>query len=332
MPRPSKSDWVALILAVLGIAIAVIRPGVGLVWIALWLGTALMLIGSRQRLPRFVPRKAPAVLPNIDPDRVEGAPMPYGAYWMMFPAMLGLCVAPAAMMVDGALLVFAVPCALTLTAFVIMAVVHDRPSATVITRILAARPSERVEGRVEALAGPHVRELTWRTWSGTHHGTTSVESVHGGHVTVPTVTHTTNSCGTREEVRSAFTLATTTHGSLAVDVANLQWAAQPEPVPSGTAPLRKVGTVEHHTMMMFPAVRREREVLREGDRVVMVGPAEEVALGRLQGSPSAPLSFLASSTGDPLEHLRKQAAIRRAFILGQIGCLALIVAMMFIGS
>lgn len=313
-------------LAAIGLPIAVLRPAPGAVWIATWVGTALLLIGTRRRLPRFVPRKAPAVLPNIDPSRVEGAPRPYGAWWMVLPFTLSTTVAPAALLVDDGLVVLAIPCSLLLLAFTIMAWFHDRPSAKVIARILGAPRTRRIEGTVARVEGTFARHIAWRTWSGTHHSTATVEGIHGGPVTVATVTHTSNACGTREEVRSPWVVAPDGGGAeITVGGHDLQWAAVPEPAPEGRAALRAVGTVEEYTMMLFPVVARQVESIRAGDRVVVVAAADEIADRRLRGRADAPLLAYGTSTGKPLQQLRRHALTRRAFIAGIAACLAVTV-------
>lgn len=325
MPTLAKLDAVPIAFVLLGVVIATTMPAVGAIWIATWIATLVLLVGSRHRLPRFAPRKAPAVLPNIDPSCVEGTPSGYGWWWMFLPFMLSTTIAPVALLDSKSLLVFAIPSILLLAAFVLMAHLHDRPSARVLARILAAAPGERIEGIVESVDGRFARHITWRTWTATRHGTATVEDVHGARVTVATVTHATHGCGTREEVRSRFTLAT-------ADAANrftvlpdaLEWAAVPAPMPPGTRPLRRVGAAEDATMRFFPVAGLELETIEVGDRVVAVATAPDVAARELRGRADAPVAVYAVRDGDPMRQLHRHANVRRAMLVGLTVCFAVI--------
>lgn len=333
MSSLAKSDAVPVAFVLIGVAIATTLPAIGAIWITTWVGTLLLLVGTRHRFPRFIPRKAPAVLPNIDPSRVEGTPTAYGWWWMFFPFMLSTTVAPVPLMDAGSLLVFGIPCVLLLVAFTMMAFVHDRGSASVVARILAASPSERIEGVVEAVDGRFERHLTWRTWTATRHGTATVEDIHGARVTVATVTHATHGCGTREEARCPFAITKADGGNRVAVVPDvLEWAAVPEPLRPGTRPLRRVGAAEESTMRFFPVVGIETESIEAGDRIVVVAPTSEVAAGRLRGQPGAPLAVYVARGGDPLLQLRWHALTRRVLLVSLMGCVAVTVAVAWVAS
>ncbi|KIG18016.1 hypothetical protein DB30_01903 [Enhygromyxa salina] len=56
MSKPAGGDWVAIGFTLLGLPLIWVQRETGMIWVALGLGTAIMWIASRVRLPRFVPR------------------------------------------------------------------------------------------------------------------------------------------------------------------------------------------------------------------------------------------------------------------------------------
>lgn len=319
MPSLTTSDSIAIALAIVGLAIAFANAAAGTMWTAAWVGSLLLLVGSRHRLPRFVPRKAPAILPNIDPSRVEGTPAGYGAWLMSVPAMMCLLLAPVALIRKDAQLVFAIPTAMMLAVFTWLAFAQDRGSARVAARILGASANRRVVGVVASLAGRFERHIAWRTWTATSHGTATVDAVGGGRVTVATVRHATHGCGTREEIRSAIRITSDTAGeSVEVHTDNILWAGVPQPMPDKLPRIRRLGASEEAAMNLFPVVLRELEIVNVGDRVVVV--ADRDAIAELRGRPDAPLLAFVLGVGDPLQTLRRHLAVRRGFLLGLAVC------------
>ncbi|PRQ08317.1 hypothetical protein [Enhygromyxa salina] len=324
MPRPARGDWVALGFVLLGVPVAFLQPAAGAIWIALWLGTAIMLIASRQQLPRFLPRKNPIVMQNLDPTRVERAPTPYGGWWLIFPFTLTGTVAPAALISpDGGVMAFAVPSALMLITWLGFALAHEREASKIVSRILRASSKRRIVGAVSGLGGRFARAISWHSWSGVHHGTAEVASVHGGTQTVATVTHTTNTLGYREEVRHPFNLAGT---RIAVDTQHLHWASESRGGPDQDSPLRTKTSSERGMLAMLAQVGVDREVIGKGDRVVVVAPAEEIAQGQLRGSTSDPLLvFAVPGDADPIRRLKQLRAVRSGSALAIAACLAAVI-------
>lgn len=330
MPKPAGGDWVAIGFALLGLPLIWVQRETGMIWVAQWLGTAIMLIASRLRLPRFEPRKPPMpAMQNLDSARMEGAPTPYGWWWMILPFTLALMLTPAALMVpEDGVLIFAIVSALMLCLWLGFALGHERGSAKILGRVLRAGRERRVIGVVRDLGGDFMRTVSWRSWSGTHHGTAQVTSVSGGTETVATVTHTTNTMGYREEVRHAFAVSSASTGAMfSVNVTSLIWAGEPRRIGEHEAPnLRKLGVVERSTLNYFTPVAMELEQISEGDRVVVLAPAEDVMHHRLRGTPSEPLVvYVTGAEGDPVQQLRRLRAVRWASVLGIAACIVVTV-------
>lgn len=285
MLRPAKADWVAVAMAALMIPVVFLDLATGLILVALWLGTATMLAASRQRLPRFVPLRAAAPeIQNLDPARIEGAPGPFGPYWMIFPFTLTAMVGPAALMGGSrGVLALGSVCALMCLVWLLFLRSHERGAALVLNRILAADPSHRIVGVARELEGEMVRVISWHVWSGAHHGTARVQSVHGGEVDVATVTHTRNAMGYREEVRHPFVVQNPER-TVAIDNRHVIWAATTGPLPAKSAPLRTRGIAEAQTLKMFTRVGAQREQVRAGDRVVVLFSQDVTAIDALRGS------------------------------------------------
>ncbi len=327
MDRPAKADWVAVTVAALMVPVMFVDLATGLILVAFWLGTATMLVASRQRLPRFVPLRASAPkIQNLHTARIEGAPGPFGAYWMIFPFTLTVTVGPAALMGGSrGVLALGSVCALMCFIWLLFLRSHERGSARVLNRILAADPSRRIVGVVRELEGEMIRVISWHVWSGTHHGTARVQSVHGGEVDVATVTHTRNSMGYREEVRHPFVVQTPER-SVAIDNRKVIWAATAGPLPAKSPPLRKRGTVEAHMLKMFLRVGAQREQVREGDRVVVLCSQDAAAIDELHGSKAEALVLYAvAGEADPVDMLVRHRGVRRTGLLLEAACLLMIV-------
>lgn len=323
VPKLARVDWVVLGLGLLAAPIACSGVAIAIVWAALWAGTAAWLIGSRTLLPRFERPRAHLFFQYLDPDRLERARGPLSGYWIGAPLCLCALVGPAAWLSpsDG-VAVFAAVNGLLLTCFLLVALLRDRASAKVMSRILDAAPRRRLVTVVSELDGPFAREVTWCEWQ-----TASMQS----HVV-----------GVRDEVRSPFRVlievidepSSEREGhpfrsadvprerSIAIDPQHLRWASIPTHH-QGASSLQRPTPDERAALSSLSPVSFDREQLREGDAIVVVGSSDVSGREPMQGTVDAPLALFAMpQPGAPLAYLRRHRRRRRAGLALLTSCVA----------